>query len=92
MELELRKFRRWPLRCPLRWPLSEVSPLKYRGVAKSEDAKMAKSEDAPTREVTAAAKCGEVAETCKNYLFYVKIRIQNAKGREVLVAVHCTIY
>ena len=35
------------------------------GVAKSEDAKMAKSEDAPTREVTAAAKGGEVA-TCKN--------------------------
>ena len=65
MELELRKFRRWPLRCPVRWPLSEVSPLKYRGVAKSEDAKMAKSEDAPTREVTAAAKGGEVA-TCKN--------------------------
>ena len=84
LKLKLRKFRRWPLRCPLRWPLSEVSPLKYRGVAKSEDA--------PTREVTAAAKCGEVAETCKNYLFYVKIRIQNAKGREVLVAVHCTIY
>ena len=61
LKLKLRKFRRWPLR----WPLSEVSPLKYRGVAKSEDAKMAKSEDAPTREVTAAAKGGEVA-TCKN--------------------------
>ena len=76
MKLKLRKFRRWPLRCPVRWPLSEVSPLKYRGVAKSEDAKMAKSEDASTREVTAAAKCGEVAETCKK--LYVKIRIQTA--------------
>ena len=62
-----------------------------RGVT-SQISGVAKSEDAPTREVTAAAKCGEVAETCKNYLFYVKIRIQNAKGREVLVAVHCTIY
>ena len=43
------------LRKSCRCPLSEVSPLKYRRVTKSEDAR--------TREVTAAAKCDEESET-----------------------------
>ena len=53
-----------------------------RGVAKSEDAKMAKSEDAPTREVTAAVKGGEVAETCKNDLFMQRLESKMQKGEK----------
>ena len=56
---------------------------------------VAKSEDAPTREVTAAAKGGEVA-TCKNMekndLFMSRLESKMQKWEKWIVAVHCTIY